>query len=220
MNIKKYILFFSGLFLLTFSNFCLSSTKYIQDVHYELIKKSPKIIFYPKTPIIEFFSFLCPHCYDFYNMTHKKNLSVQNFLKHLQITKYHIDSMGDKKLAKLATYNWSIAIALHVENKVILAIFQGIQSHKIYNYKTMKKIFIKAANINNNIYDAAWNSSLVKALNKKQIKLATAWNITSIPFIVINNKYHIKLDSLDFTSTNLFLSDYISLIKVLLKKKN
>ncbi|QJC28783.1 thiol:disulfide interchange protein DsbA [Enterobacteriaceae endosymbiont of Plateumaris consimilis] len=221
MNIKKYILFCGSLFLLIFSNVCLSATKYIQDVHYELIKKSPKIIHYPKTPITEFFSFLCPHCYDFYNMTQTKNLLVKNFLKNLQIKKYHIDSMGDTKLAKLATYNWSIAIALNVENKVIIAIFEGIQkSHKIYNYSTMKKIFIKAANIDKNIYDAAWNSFIVKALNAKQIELANAWNVTSIPFIVVNNKYHIILDSLNFTSTNIFLNDYINLIKVLLKKEN
>ncbi|QJC29228.1 DsbA family protein [Enterobacteriaceae endosymbiont of Plateumaris rustica] len=239
MNIKKYILFLSSFFLLTFSNFCLSSTKYIQNIHYELIENASKIklINNPKTQIIEFFSFLCPHCYSFYIITNGKNLSnvaflknlsnvafLKNlsnvaFLKNLSNKKYHVNIIGDLKLAELATYNWSIAIALNVEDKVIIPMFEGIQkTHKIYDYLTMRKIFIKAANIDKNIYDAAWNSFIVKGLNIKQKTLAEECNVTSIPFIVVNNNYHIILNSLDNTSTNIFLNNYTNLIKFLLKK--
>ncbi|QJC30114.1 hypothetical protein GJT84_02090 [Enterobacteriaceae endosymbiont of Plateumaris sericea] len=222
MNIKKYILLLSSLFFFTFSNVCLSSTKFVQNIHYELIKQSPsiKLIKDPKIQIIEFFSFLCPNCYDFYNMIYKTNFLNKKFLKNLKVKKYHINGIGNKKLSELATYNWSIAIVLHVEDKVILPIFEGIQkSHKIYNYFTMRKLFIKAANIDKNIYDAAWNSFLVKALNIKQKELSKTWNVSSVPFIIVNNNSHIILNTLDITSPNTFLNDYINLIKILLKNK-
>ncbi|QJC29673.1 thioredoxin domain-containing protein [Enterobacteriaceae endosymbiont of Plateumaris pusilla] len=222
MNIKKYILLFSSLFFLIFSNICLSSTKFVKNIHYKLIKQSQNIKLIPdsKIQITEFFSFLCPHCYDFYNMIHKTNFLNKKFLKNLKIKKYHINNIGNKELSELATYNWSIAIALHVESKVLLPIFEGLQkSHKIYDYFTMRKIFIKSANIDKNIYDAAWNSFIVKALNVKQQELSKTWNITSVPFIIVNNNYHIILDTLDITSSNTFINDYINLVKILLKKK-
>ncbi|QJC30563.1 thioredoxin domain-containing protein [Enterobacteriaceae endosymbiont of Neohaemonia nigricornis] len=175
MNIKKNVLLII-LFITTLIPNCIQAS-----INQNINNVSQQHVTHKKH-IIEFFSFLCPRCYKFFIITNNKKSISSKYI----ITKYHV-STTNSELNMLASYNWVIAQALNVEDQVIQPLFEGIQNNTIYDYPTMKKAFINAAtNINEQQYDAAWDSFLIKGLFMQQDKLIEHYKISNLPAFVIN----------------------------------
>lgn len=168
--------------------------------------------------VVEFFSFFCPHCYDF-ERTYKINQAVEsNLPAGTKFTRYHVDFLGGN-FGPMMTHAWAIALALGVEDKVMDPIFDGFQKNQtITDEASLKETFIKAAGITSEAYDAAWNSFAVKALVSQQQKAATDFNITGVPALFINGKYQINNAGLDTSSLANFSADYVNVTKFLLSK--
>lgn len=168
--------------------------------------------------VVEFFSFLCPHCYDF-ERTYKINQAVeQNLPSGVKFTRYHVDFLGGD-YGPILTQAWAVAIALGVEDKVMDPIFDGIQkAQTIKDSATLKAAFVKAASITPEAYDAAWNSFAVKALVSQQQKAAADFKIDGVPALFINGKYQINNAGLDSSSLPNFSADYVNVTKFLVNK--
>ncbi|MBT0728498.1 thiol:disulfide interchange protein DsbA [Rosenbergiella australiborealis] len=168
--------------------------------------------------VVEFFSFFCPHCYDF-ERTYKINQAVEQGLpSNVKLVRYHVDFLGGD-YGPILTHAWAVAIALGVEDKVMDPIFDGIQkSQTIKDQASLKAVFINAAGITSEAYDAAWNSFAVKALMSQQEKAAVDFNINGVPALFVDGKYQINNSGLDTSSLANFAADYVNVTKFLLNK--
>lgn len=168
--------------------------------------------------VVEFFSFFCPHCYDF-ERTYKINQAIINSLpKNVKYTRYHVDFLGGD-FGPVLTHTWAVAMALGVEDKVMDPLFDGLQkSQTITNEASLKSTFIKAAGISPEAFDAAWNSFAVRALMTQQEKAAADFNINGVPALFINGRYQINNAGLDTSSLANFSADYVNVTKFLLTK--
>lgn len=169
--------------------------------------------------VLEFFSFFCPHCYQFENVYHvgeavKKNLPVDT-----KMVKYHVDFLGGD-FGPVVTHAWAVAIALGVEDKVAKPIFEGIQkTQTVRDPASLKETFIKAAGISAADYDAAWNSFAVKALVAQQQKAAADVELRGVPAMFVNGKYMVNNGGLDTSSMENFVADYANVVKFLVNQK-
>lgn len=169
--------------------------------------------------VMEFFSFFCPHCYQFEQIYHVGDAVKKNLPADTKMMKYHVDFLGGD-LGPVVTHAWAVAMALGVEDKVTSPIFDGIQkSQTITDAASLKDVFIKAAGISSEQYDAAWNSFAVKALVAQQQKAASDVDLRGVPAMFINGKYMVNNGGLDTSSMANFVADYANVVKFLVEKK-
>jgi thiol:disulfide interchange protein DsbA len=169
--------------------------------------------------VLEFFSFFCPHCYQFERVYHVSDAVKKNLPADTKVTKYHVDFLGGE-FGPVVTQAWAVAMALGVESKVTAPIFDGIQkTQTINNAASLKDTFIKAAGISSEEYDAAWNSFAVKALVAQQQKAAADVKLQGVPAIFVNGKYMVNNGGLDTSSMDNFVADYANVVKFLVEKK-
>ncbi|QIE97979.1 thiol:disulfide interchange protein DsbA [Pantoea stewartii] len=169
--------------------------------------------------VMEFFSFFCPHCYQFEEIYHVSDAVKKNLSADTKMVKYHVDFLGGE-LGPVVTHAWAVAMALGVEDKVTAPIFDGIQkTQTITDPASLKDVFIKAAGITSEQYDSAWNSFAVKALVAQQQKAAADVDLRGVPAIFINGKYMVNNGGLDTSSMENFVADYANVVKFLVEKK-
>jgi protein dithiol oxidoreductase (disulfide-forming) len=168
--------------------------------------------------VMEFFSFFCPHCYQFERIYHVSDAVKKNLPANTKVTKYHVDFLGGD-FGPVVTHAWAVAMALGVEDKVSAPIFDGIQkTQTVTDAASLKDTFIKAAGISSEDYDAAWNSFAVKALVAQQEKAASDVNLQGVPAMFINGKYMVNNGGLDTSSMDNFVADYANVVKFLVEK--
>jgi thiol:disulfide interchange protein DsbA len=66
--------------------------------------------------VLEFFSFYCPHCYQFEEVLHVSDNVKKKLPEGTKMTKYHVEFLGP--LGKDLTQAWAVAMALGVEDKI------------------------------------------------------------------------------------------------------
>ncbi|NJD00176.1 thiol:disulfide interchange protein DsbA [Candidatus Erwinia dacicola] len=169
--------------------------------------------------VLEFFSFFCPHCYEFEHVWHVSDAVKKVLPANAKVTKYHVEFLGGE-MGKTVTQAWTVAMALGVEDKVTAPIFDGIQkSQTITDPTSLKDVFVKAAGITPEAYDAAWNSFVVKSLVAQQEKVAADVNLRGVPAMFVNGKYMVNNGGLDTSSMDNFVQQYANVVKFLITQK-
>lgn len=209
---KKTILFLIEIFFLIFLqkntpySAILEGNQYI-TLH-EPIHNVPKIL--------EFFSFYCPHCYQFEQIYHITANIEQNLPKNVNFSKYHVNVLG--KLGIQLTHAWAVAIALGIEKKISPILFTAIQkTHSIHTVEDIRTLFIQSG-ISAKEYDITWNSVLVKSLIIDQEQAVKKFRLNEVPSIFVNGKYMIQHDKLDISSTNTYIQQFSELLNLLINK--
>lgn len=168
--------------------------------------------------VLEFFSFFCPHCYDFENVYHMSDEFKKQLPEGGKLVKYHVDFLGGE-LGPQLTQAWAVAITLGVQDKVAPLIFNGIQKTRtIQNLNDIRNVFISVG-VTPEEFDSAWNSFIVKSLTAQQRKLAAEVELNSVPAILVNGKYMVKNDGLEATSIEGFVQEFGKVVKQLLGQK-
>ncbi|MFS2225335.1 thiol:disulfide interchange protein DsbA [Pantoea sp. B65] len=169
--------------------------------------------------VLEFFSFFCPHCYQFERIYHVSETVKKNLPQNVKVAKYHVEFLGGD-MGKTVTQAWAVALALGVEDKVTAPIFDGIQkTQTITNADNLKETFVKAAGITPEEYDAAWNSFVVKSLVAQQEKAAADVDLRGVPAMFVNGKYMVNNGGLDTSSMDNFVQEYANVVKFLVGQK-
>ena len=167
--------------------------------------------------VLEFFSFYCPHCYQFEQVWHVSDSIRKNLPKDVKYTKYHVEFLGP--LGKQLTQAWAVAIALGVEEKVSPLMFDAVQKQQsVQNADDIRKVFIQAG-FKGEDYDAALNSFVVKSLVVQQEKAAADLGLQGVPSVFVNGKYMVKNDGLDTSSMDSYVKQYSDVINFLSTKK-
>lgn len=192
--------------------FSISAKLFTEGQQYVQLDKSST-----NTPqVLEFFSFYCPHCYQFEQVYNISNTVQKMLPTGTKIIKYHVDFLGP--MGKQLTQAWAVAMALGVEDKVSPLLFEGLQkTQTIHIPEDIRAIFIKAG-VKAEEYDSAWNSFVVKYLILKQEKAANDMQIRGVLAIFVNGKYMVKNDGLDVSSIESYTRQLADLVNFLLSQ--
>lgn len=167
--------------------------------------------------VLEFFSFYCPHCYQFEQVWHISDGIKKNLPKDVKYAKYHVEFLGP--LGKQLTQAWAVAIALGVEDKVSPLMFDAVQKQQsVQTADDIRKVFIQAG-VKGEEYDSALNSFVVKSLVVQQEKAAADLGLQGVPSVFVNGKYMVKNDGLDTSSMDMYVKQYSDVINFLSTKK-
>ncbi len=167
--------------------------------------------------VLEFFSFYCPHCYQFEHVLHVSDNVKKKLPEGVKMTKYHVEFLGP--LGKQLSQAWAVAMALGVEDKITAPMFDGIQkTQTVNNEADIRKVFIDAG-VKGEEYDAAWNSFVVKSLVAQQEKAAADLQLQGVPAMFVNGKYQLNPQGMDTSNMDAFVQEYANTVKFLVGKK-
>lgn len=167
--------------------------------------------------VLEFFSFYCPHCYEFEEVYHVSDAVRKGLPEGVKMTKYHVEFLGP--LGKQLTQAWAVAMALGVEDKITQPMFEAVQkTQSVQSPEDIRNVFIKAG-VSAPDYDGALNSFVVKSLVVQQEKAAEDLQLRGVPAIFVNGKYMVKNDGLDTSSMDSYVQQFSNVVNFLLKQK-
>ncbi|AYW91216.1 thiol:disulfide interchange protein DsbA [Yersinia pseudotuberculosis] len=167
--------------------------------------------------VLEFFSFYCPHCYQFEEVYQVPKAVKKALPEGTKMTRYHVEFLGP--LGKQLTQAWAVAMALGVEEKITPLMFDGVQkTQTVQTPGDIRNVFIKAG-ISGEDYDAALNSFVVKSLVAQQQKAAEDLQLRGVPAMFVNGKYMIKNDGMDTSSMDNYVKQYADVVTFLLTQK-
>ncbi|KKM56467.1 thiol:disulfide interchange protein DsbA [Yersinia pestis] len=167
--------------------------------------------------VLEFFSFYCPHCYQFEEVYQVPKAVKKALPEGTKMTRYHVEFLGP--LGKQLTQAWAVAMALGVEEKITPLMFEGVQkTQTVQTPGDIRNVFIKAG-ISDEDYDAALNSFVVKSLVAQQQKAAEDLQLRGVPAMFVNGKYMIKNDGMDTSSMDNYVKQYADVVTFLLTQK-
>lgn len=167
--------------------------------------------------VLEFFSFYCPHCYEFEEVYHVSDAVRKGLPDGVKMTKYHVEFLGP--LGKQLTQAWAVAMALGVEDKITQPMFEAVQkTQSVQSPEDIRNVFIKAG-VSAADYDGALNSFVVKSLVVQQEKAAEDLQLRGVPAIFVNGKYMVKNDGLDTSSMDSYVQQFSNVVNFLLKQK-
>lgn len=167
--------------------------------------------------VLEFFSFYCPHCYQFEHVLHVSDNVKKKLPEGVKMTKYHVEFLGP--LGKQLSQAWAVAMALGVEDKITAPMFDGIQkTQTVNNEADIRKVFIDAG-VKGEEYDAAWNSFVVKSLVAQQEKAASDLQLQGVPAMFVDGKYQLNPQGMDTSNMETFVQEYANTVKFLVGKK-
>lgn len=167
--------------------------------------------------VLEFFSFYCPHCYQFEDVLHVSDNVKKKLPEGTKLVKYHVEFLGP--LGKQVTQAWAVAMALGVEDKVTVPMFEGIQkTQTVQNEADIRKVFIDAG-VPAEEYDAALNSFVVKSLVAQQEKAAADFQLRGVPAMYVGGKYMLNSQGMDTSDLDVFVQEYANTVKHLVEKK-
>ncbi|ENM3690713.1 thiol:disulfide interchange protein DsbA, partial [Yersinia enterocolitica] len=190
--------------------FSASAAQFTDGTQYQTLNKPVT----GEPQVLEFFSFYCPHCYQFEEVYHVPQAVKKALPEGTKMTRYHVEFLGP--LGKQLTQAWAVAMALGVEEKITPLMFEGVQkTQTVQTPDDIRNVFIKAG-VSGEDYDAALNSFVVKSLVVQQQKAAEDLELRGVPAMFVNGKYMIKNDGMDTSSMDTYVKQYADVVKFLL----
>lgn len=202
---KKLLLAFVAMLLPLTA--CAEQT-YKEGEHYRVIRQQAT----PEPQVMEFFSILCGHCYNFEHLVHKMTAQLP---ENVEFKRNHVDFVG-RKVGNHYTRAFATSVVVGEEEKVLPLLFDEV--HRKKNYMQSPES-IRAKLVDNGIdgaaYDAAINSFAVNGLVSQMQKNTSKFQIRGVPTFIVNGKYQILFGDNGIDNSESFNS----LVNYLLTKK-
>ena len=175
----------------------------VEGEHYAVIKPATA-----QKQVIEFFSFYCPHCYDYEAKYHFTDKVKTDLPKDVEFVQYHVNYMGG--ISTDLTKAWSLAM---------IKGFDGVRGGSIKSVKDIKALFTKHG-VGESEYDSLVESFMVKALTAKQERLAEELKVRSVPSFYINESMQMLPEGIakGVKTNGEYFDKYSELIKALSSK--
>ncbi|MCF2849676.1 MULTISPECIES: thiol:disulfide interchange protein DsbA/DsbL [unclassified Pseudoalteromonas] len=150
--------------------------------------------------VTEFFSFYCPHCFQFEPVAKALTASLP---EGTEFVKSHVNFLGgvSKQTQSNLSYAYLIAKQHGKAEQVADQIFNSIHRQRAL-LKDMKdvKALLATNGISNEVFDAEIASmpviSAEKAMQDKQQKYSDMGALTGVPTFIVNDKYKINLNTI------------------------
>lgn len=192
----------SSLLMFLPSNSNTNQSQSLKEYNFEEVKK-----LIPEKENVEFFSFFCPHCYDF---EYKYGIVPEIKNNNISLNQYHVDFMTPN--SNIYTHAWAIALNLKKENNLFN--IEQVKQNLFNLAQNPNGEGLKISNINE-LYNLAFKdlidlvsfetmskSEEVKKIISKQEDLIYALSIKGVPsFFVIDPKLedHKMINYIDTT---------------------
>ncbi|SHO54306.1 thiol:disulfide interchange protein DsbA/DsbL [Vibrio quintilis] len=159
--------------------------------------------------VTEYFSFYCPHCFEFEPVIQKLKLHLP---KDTEFQKNHVSFMGGSMGAPMSKA-YATMISLGVEDKMIPVMFNRIhvERNAPKTEAALKQIFIDQG-VDAKKFDATFNSFAVDSMARRFDKGFQESKLTGVPSVIVNNKYLVVTRGIKDNE------DYFKLVDFLLKK--
>lgn len=205
---KKIMLALLGIAM----SFSAAAANYTEGKEYTDVKAVPNL-----PQVLEFFSFYCPHCYQFESVYKVPQTVEKNLPEGVKMERYHVDFLGP--LGADLTQAWAVAIVLKAEDKVTPILFEGIQKTQTINSKAdIRNAFIKAG-ISGEEYDAALNSFIVKSIVAKQQNAAQDLKLRGVPALFVDGKYQVRNNGISVDNAADYGKEFSNVVNFLISKK-
>ncbi len=178
---KKLIL----LVITIIASFSLQAAQYEEGTNYEVLDLQKS-----STPqVMEFFSFYCPHCYQFEPLIEQLRDQLP---KDVEYKKAHVSFMGREMGVPMAKA-YATMVMLKVEDKMIPYMFDQIHQKRAApkDEKALRQMFIDNG-IDGEKFDAAYKSFAVDSMQKRYDQMFADAGLKGVPGVVVNNKYLVK----------------------------
>ena len=182
---KKILLLLSLILLLPIQ--ACAQEKWTEGTHYKVIAEKAT----EKKEILEFFSFWCPHCFQFEPIV--KNIKSK-IAGDVEFKKVHVNFMGfaSKQVQDNATRAMMVAKALKKSDVLNQATFKYIHVARssITSLKDLKNIFI-VNGVEPEDFDKMASSFGVNSMLKLNNKAVEQYrkHVKSVPSFIVNGKY-------------------------------
>ncbi|HEF8771302.1 TPA: thiol:disulfide interchange protein DsbA [Providencia stuartii] len=206
---KKIMLALIGIAM----SFGAAAANYTEGKEYTDIKQPVQSL----PQVLEFFSFYCPHCYQFENVYKVPQTVEKNLPEGVKMERYHVDFLGP--LGPNLTQAWAVAMVLKVEDKVTPVLFEGIQKTQSINTPAdIRNAFVKAG-VSGDEYDAALNSFVVKSLVAKQQNAAQDLKLRGVPAMFVDGKYQVRNNGIAVENAADYAKEFSNVVNYLVNKK-
>ena len=184
----------------------------VEGEHYAVIKPATT-----QKQVIEFFSFYCPHCYDYEAKYHFPDKVKTDLPQDVKFVQYHVNYMGG--ISTDLTKAWSLAMIKGFAGDVKMELFDGVRNGSIKSVKDVKSLFAKHG-VAENEYDNLVESFMVKALTNKQERLAEELKVHSVPSFYVNGSIKMLPEGIakGVKTNGEYFEKYSELIKALASK--
>ena len=209
---KKLVSLFALMLLPVFA----FAANYTEGEHYTKVDEEITA----KPEVREFFSFYCPHCFQFEPFMATLKTSIPEGVK---FEMNHVDFLraASPKVQQMLSQAVVVAHQMGLEKKVIGALFNYIHVQKTVftSEKDIRNVFVLNG-ADGEKFDKLMNSfgvvSKAKAMKKQQEYFVKKRALTGVPTVIVNGKYRVDAKGLD---KNNFEQDYINLVNHLLTLK-
>ncbi|MER2491648.1 thiol:disulfide interchange protein DsbA/DsbL [Catenovulum sediminis] len=178
--------------------------------HYEELSKPATA----KPEIKEFFSFYCPHCFAFEPIVDKIKKSMPDDASFI---KSHVDFMprNNREVAQGLGKSLAALELLKAEEQGISALFKHLHKDRkrFDSMQDVRSVLVQEANIDPTKYDSAYKSFMASGRANQMQSEQKSFNIRSVPTLIVNGKYEVKLGSVKSEE------EYVQLVNFLLNKK-
>ncbi|MCE9680256.1 thiol:disulfide interchange protein DsbA/DsbL [Shewanella sp. AS1] len=202
---RKALLITLALFMAPMAAF---AAQFEEGVNYTVINSGPATA---KPEVAEFFSFYCPHCYNF--AKHQLPIIKSKLPQGVEFKQHHVEFIG-REMGVEMSRAFAVAHQLNVEAKVEAALFAAIHDKKqrFVSRDDIRQVFI-ANGVSGKEFDSAASSFMVSA-QMAQMKRATEnAKIQGVPALVVNGKYRIEMSSLKSMDELMQLTNYLTQLK-------
>lgn len=180
----KHILI--GLVLILASGSALAADSFKEGVDYKpVVPAQPTSVGPNQVEVIEFFSFACPHCFEF-----EPHLEAWLKTKPDGIKFVRVPAEFNPYYALLARA-WYTAEVLGVAETVTKPFFDAIhvQHKELDSKQALAAFFQQTANVPEDQFNAAFESFSVNMKLERAKALARRYRLSGVPTVIINGKY-------------------------------
>ena len=180
---------FFGLMLLTAMMAFNSQAQVLweEGTHYRVIADEAS----EEKNITEFFSFWCPHCYNFEPIVAEIKKKKANDVKFVKVHVNFMRSAGPD-VQDMASQAMMVGRALNKDVEVNGAIFSHIhRDRKLIASKEDLQAILARTGVTTEQFDKAWDSFAVKGMMGKNAKLINEFrrHVSGVPNFIVNGKY-------------------------------
>ncbi len=199
---KKILIVLLGLFMLPLA---ANAAKFEEGTHYQVVKQTGS----KKPEVLEFFSYLCPHCFQFAPLMEKVK---ENLPEGVPVKKSHVQFLGREMGVELSRA-FAVSELLKVESQFSPAMFNAIhvQKRHMNNLDDIKAVFAEIG-IDSAKYDSAAGSFPVNGMMSQMKRNTQTFDIRGTPSVIVNGKFKVESGSVKS------LDEYSALINYLVKK--
>lgn len=173
-----------GLVAVAMSLFAGATTSFAQAPEYEVIDPPQMGSSPDKIEVLEFFSYMCPHCYHFEPLVSKwqQSLPPNVVFKKIPVT------FNAKWEAPTRMYLTLEAMGL--TPRMNMAVFDAIHKNNVNFSEEKTRIeWVKTQGIDARKFSDTWKSFSVDSQVKRSMQLAQSYKINGVPTLTIGGRY-------------------------------